>query len=118
MYTGVVRVSAERKVQVLLNYTVGKNDWLSENVDRMETAGFTGEITSKDTDRKRGWAKTCSIIRIKCFREMNSCSISARHSTRDTEVAVLVSLCSSWLHWENVQMVQMAHTNTLETPLV
>lgn len=41
---------------------VGKSDSLSENVDRMETVGFTGEITSKETDRKRG---APSIICIK-----------------------------------------------------
>lgn len=48
------RVQEERKVQVLLNYMVGESDWLSENVDRMETAGFTGEIRSKARDRKPG----------------------------------------------------------------
>lgn len=40
----------ERNVKVLLNYMVGKSDWLSENVDRMATVGFTGEIRSKEID--------------------------------------------------------------------
>lgn len=33
---------------------VEKSDSLSENVDRMETVGFTGEIRSKEGDRNRG----------------------------------------------------------------
>lgn len=33
---------------------VDESDWLSENVDHMETVRFTGEIRSKERDRKRG----------------------------------------------------------------